>query len=109
MAPHILSVDEDHEGDVEGVDRDGVAEHVAAQYLLSKTRASQQADVWLVWWMLRSEGGASSESQDEHATAHAAAWLATGLSRLSSPGSRGEEEDERRARRKEVGLDPTAV
>ena len=45
---HIISVDVDHEGDVEDVDRDDVgvvAEHVAAQYLLSKTRASQQADV----------------------------------------------------------------
>ena len=45
---HIISVDADHEGDVEGVDQDDVgvvAEHVAAQYLLSKTRASHQADV----------------------------------------------------------------
>ena len=45
---HIISVDVDHEGDVEDVDRDDVgivAEHVAAQYLLSKIRASQQADV----------------------------------------------------------------
>ena len=45
---HIISVDADHEGDVKGVDQDDVgvvAEHVAAQYLLSKTRASQQADV----------------------------------------------------------------
>ena len=45
---HIISVDVDHEGDVEDVDRDDVgvvAEHVAAQYLLSKTRSSQQADV----------------------------------------------------------------
>jgi hypothetical protein len=41
-------VDADHEGDVEGVDQDDVgvvAEHVAAQYLLSKTKAFQQADV----------------------------------------------------------------
>ena len=45
---HIISVDVDHEGDVEDVNRDDVgvvAEHVVAQYLLSKTRASQQADV----------------------------------------------------------------
>ena len=45
---HIISVDADHEGDVEDVDRDDVgvvAEHVTAQYLLSNTRASQQADV----------------------------------------------------------------
>ena len=45
---HIISVDVDHEGDVEDVDRDDVgvvAEHVAAQYSLSKTRASQQADM----------------------------------------------------------------
>ena len=45
---HIISVDVDHEGDVEDVDRDDVgvvAGHVTAQYLLSNTRASQQADV----------------------------------------------------------------
>ena len=45
---HIISVDADLEGDVGDIDRDDVgvvAEHVAAQYLLSKTRASQQADV----------------------------------------------------------------
>ena len=45
---YIISVDADHESDVEDIDRDDVgvvAEHVAAQYLLSKTRASQQADV----------------------------------------------------------------
>ena len=44
---HIISVDVDHEGDVEDVDRDDVgvvAGHVTAQYLLSNTRASQQAD-----------------------------------------------------------------
>ena len=45
---HIISVDADREGDVEDVDRDDVgvvAGHVTAQYLLSNTRASQQADV----------------------------------------------------------------
>ena len=45
---HTISVDADHESDVEDINRDDVgvvAEHVTAQYLLSKTRASQQADV----------------------------------------------------------------
>jgi len=41
-----------------------------------------------VWLMQRCEDDTSSESQDEHATAHAAVWLSTGLSRLSSSGSR---------------------